>query len=114
MKKSYVVIALLVVVVIGFLVFNSQNDKKPSRDIDVNYYYNPGCPHCRHFMPVWKDFVSSGGANFIETNCSENPEKCKAVRGVPWVVFSKNGGNKIPFTGSRDKASLQSFLNAIN
>jgi len=121
MKKYYIAVAVLVVV-LGLMYLQCSTSKSVSssgggnggNSVDVTYYYNPGCPHCKNFMPVWKDFTSSGGANFTEINCSANPEKCQGVRGVPWVVFSKAGGAPVPFTGSRDKQSLQGFLNTMN
>lgn len=114
MKRYYTAIAVLVVV-LGLLYYRcAPSSGGSSSDVQVTYYYNPGCPHCRNFMPAWKDFVSSGGANFTEINCSSNPERCKDVRGVPWVMFTKPGGAGVPFTGNRDKQTLQSFLNTMN
>ena len=116
MKKYYIVVAVLIVI-LGFMYFqctSGATSGSSNERVGVTYYFNPGCPHCKNFMPVWKDFVSSGGANFTEINCSTNPERCQGVKGVPWVVFSKDGGSSIPFTGSRDKASLQGFLNTMN
>lgn len=117
MKKYYIAIAVLVVI-IGLIYCQSLSGETTTsgskNNIDVTYYFNPGCPHCRNFMPAWKDFSSSGGANFKEINCATNPEQCQGVRGVPWVVFSKQGGTPVPFTGNRDKQSLQAFLNNMS
>lgn len=124
MKKYYVVIAVLIGI-LGLMYFqcsssssssNVSSDPSTSKSgVNVTYYFNPGCPHCRNFIPTWKEFVVDGGANFTEINCSTNPEKCRGVRGVPWIVFSKGEGSPaIPFTGNRDKQSLRAFLNTMN
>ena len=115
MKKYYIAVIVLVVI-LGLMYFQCSNNSggNDQSNVDVTYYFNPGCPHCKNFMPAWKNFVSSGGANFTEINCSSNPERCQGVRGVPWVVFNKKGGSPVPFTGNRDTASLQSFLNTMN
>lgn len=119
MKKYYIMIVVLLAI-FGLIYFkclskySEENScSRSGNNVDVTYYFNPGCPHCRNFTPVWKDFVSEGGANFREINCAANPDKCMNVRGVPWVVFSRNGEH-IPFTGNRNKQSLQAFLNTIN
>jgi len=85
-----------------------------SGGVTVTYYFNPGCPHCRNFTPIWKEFVAQGGAVFKEINCAENPSQCQGVRGVPWVVFSKNGSQGTPYSGPRDKASLCAFLKQMS
>lgn len=115
MKKVYIAIAILLLV-LGLMYLScskgmlSGDSFSSGSGTTVTYFYNPGCPHCRNFMPAWKDFTASGGANFVEINCSSDPAKCSDVRGVPWVVFSKSGSNPVPFTGSRDTKTLQEFL----
>lgn len=116
MKKYYIAVTVLVVI-LGLMYFRCSSGGSmggSNSGVDVTYYFNPGCPHCKNFMPAWKDFVSSGGANFTEINCATNPERCQGVKGVPWVVFSKPGGTPVQFTGNRDKQSLQGFLNTMN
>lgn len=113
MYRYYFAVAFLIVV-LSYMFFRCSSQREASKnDVEVTYYFNPGCPHCRNFMPVWKDFVSGGGANFVEINCSSNPERCAGVRGVPWVVFSKSGGTPAQFTGPRDKKSLDGFLKSM-
>jgi len=120
MKRVLILVAVLIVIV-AFCLYNSSESKKLNdstthiqpyvEDIQVSYYFNPGCHHCRSFNPVWKDFSSSTRcASFREVNCSTNPQLCGGVSGVPFIVFSKRGQPPVPFTGPRDKKSLQEFL----
>ena len=117
MENYYIAIAILIVIIVlmySMCLSSSKTFEKSKSNVDVTYYFNPGCPHCRNFTPVWKDFSSGGGANFTEINCATNPGMCGNVRGVPWVVFSKKGLSPVPYTGNRDKSSLKEFLNAMN
>jgi hypothetical protein len=135
-KKKYLVAVVIVAAVLGLLYYiqyvkpknscsgaclagvgaspPSQPSPPPSDGgVTVTYYYNPGCPHCRNFMGTWKDFSSGGGANFQEVNCAQNPSMCQNVRGVPFIVFSKDGVS-IPYMGQRDMQSLQNVLNSMS
>jgi thiol-disulfide isomerase/thioredoxin len=93
---------------------SSGGDMTGGSGVSVTYYFNPGCPHCRTFNSVWKDFTASGGANFIEINCSDSPDMCQGVTGVPTVVFSKPGSPPVTYSGNRDKDSLVAFLAGMN
>jgi thiol-disulfide isomerase/thioredoxin len=123
MKRVTILVVILIVIML-FCLYKSSESRKlncsPRRiepyhpyeqDVQVSYYFNPGCHHCRAFNPVWKDFsTSTGSASFREVNCSANPELCGGINAVPFVVFSRRGHPPVPFTGSRDKKSLEKFL----
>ena len=52
-------------------------------DKGIVLYSNPGCPHCKAQKQDFEDAVQY--LNIIE--CSQNPEKCSQLRGVPaWEI----------------------------
>ena len=93
------------------MVFYMQRNKR-KRNLKITYYYSHGCHHCRHFMPVWNDFIDSDttkGATCEKVDCSENPERCSDITGVPHIVFSDDKHSSV-YRGKRDPENLSMFL----
>ena len=121
MKKYYIGCAVLIAILL-LLNYRCSSSKLKGGDSSlssgdsfqktVTLYFNPSCPHCVHFMPVWKDFMAGGGANFVTINCSENQSACTGVTGVPSIVFSK-GNQQVPFNGGRNTSELRDFLSSF-
>lgn len=106
MKK--VIVAILLVSVLAFFLLKCRSSGD-EYDISVKYYYNPGCPHCRNFMPAWNSFAN-GKRGVEKIDCSQNPQLCSGVKGVPHVVFSDKLTNVV-YTGNRTPEDLTSFFN---
>lgn len=111
MKKLILVIVVFILIAIIFYSCDNQS----TTGLRVKYFYNPGCPHCRNFMPAWQTFSSriKGNADVQSINCAENPALCKGVTGVPHVVFSDDHNNVV-YSGKRTPDDLQNFFDFFN
>lgn len=77
--------------------------------VTVTYYYSPGCGHCTHFMPEWEKFNAKHNSPLMKkVNCMEQPDLCENIRGVPHVIFSKNGKDTV-YSGARTADALDGF-----
>ncbi len=120
--KKYLNIALIcaIIVLLAILFYNNYwcdgTKEKLSniREKTVTLFYSPGCGHCTHFMPVWKEFSKKydSDANFSTINCNENQKLCENVKGVPTIIFSKSN-KKVDYSGERTLSSLVSFLQSF-
>ncbi|CAI2383689.1 unnamed protein product [Moneuplotes crassus] len=58
-------------------------------------FFNPRCPHCRKFAPIWEDAsdnLDQEGLNFGELDCSRYKPVCDRfnIWGVPTVMVFKD------------------------
>lgn len=107
MKNYIVYIAIVLAILVLYCSYRCMSGHR----VKVKYYYSPGCPHCRNFMPAWSQFASkaSGKADIQEVNCATNPSMCAGIRGVPHVVFSTDK-SEVVYPGDRTTDGLYSFL----
>jgi thiol-disulfide isomerase/thioredoxin len=109
-----VVFFALTVLFVLLMTRSSRADKmRKQRMMNMKYYYTPRCHHCRHFSPVWDEFVSkvSDKAVCEKIDCSENPELCRDIVGVPHIVASSPMRNTSSvYNGDRNLNGLVSFL----
>jgi len=93
------------------LIMRLRRNGSRKKNMHVKYYYSPGCHHCRHFMPVWKEFLSGveDKATCETINCAETPELCTDITGVPHVTFSSNEKKSV-YRGNRTPVDLMNFF----
>ena len=105
-KYGLIAAALCVLLLIAYWLYRCNKSK-----IKIKYYFSPGCPHCRNFMPAWDQFASkaSGMAEVEKVNCAVDSSACAGIRGVPHVVFSSDK-SEIVYPGERTPDALYNFL----
>jgi len=73
-------------------------------------YHANWCGHCKHFLPVWKQFVEKHPEiNTEDIECS-NDSKCANIEGFPTVILFK-GDQQIQYNGERTIDALYNFVN---
>ena len=118
MKTSTILILVTILLSCIVLVMcGCRKDSTPShqsssgkKSVHVKYFYSPYCPHCRNFMGAWDDFTKSqNDFSFEKIDCSTRPDECRGIRGVPHVLFVKDGKEEV-YSGDRSVQSLREFL----
>lgn len=73
-------------------------------------FYSPSCPHCTRMQSAWEELKSSK-VQVGQVDCTQNTDACKrfGVRGVPSLALV-SGGKLYRYSGQRDVASMQAFM----
>lgn len=107
-----VLIVIFICLLIYYIFFNNKDEMYHAvSSVNIEYFFNPSCPHCRHFTPVWEEFIGKVGNTLVskKINCGENQELCSEVRGVPFILFSK-GEKRESYNGERTVEAMMEFL----
>ena len=90
---------------------NTQDDIGYSKKTLVLYHAD-WCGHCKHFLPVWKKFVSQYPnikTDSIECSNEANKAKCANIEGFPTVLLYVDG-KPIQYNGDRTIDGLYNFV----
>lgn len=91
------------------------------KQIKLMLFYNPECPYCKEFMPIWSQIINELPNTILyeEINTSKDIEKKKSIEykiiSVPTIILVINN-NKIKYEGNRSYKDIERFLkeNDIN
>ncbi|KAJ3162751.1 hypothetical protein HDU86_003724 [Geranomyces michiganensis] len=96
--------------------------KTISTDARLVFFGSNYCPHCRVFTPVWLEAQKRSDAldnkfHLDKVECSgraENEDLCtdQNITGYPTVKLFLNGEYKEEFTGQRDIATLNAYIDS--
>ena len=134
MKSFMIIVSLLFLIMVvvemsGYLKegFTSitpselQNNLGSSGEKRLILFYADWCPHCTSFKPTWEEVKNSTGSNKmlaidVGDKSSESSKLMEEynVNGFPTVILVENtdSGKKIEvYEGSRDKTSLETYVN---
>ena len=83
----------------------------------VVYLYADWCPPCRKLAPVVEDLQAewAGRVRFFKVNVDESPDLAYqlGVRGIPTLVYFRDGGEVNRTTGFLSKQQLSGQLEAL-
>ena len=113
------VVLLLLLVVFSLKFMNNKKEKFTDKEVEVHYYYMPGCRYCKQFDPEWTKFEKScknknikaykkdGTSKEYETEVSE-----RSVSGFPTIIVSVNGEDSV-YEGERTEKNLLEYIDRI-
>jgi thiol-disulfide isomerase/thioredoxin len=88
--------------------------------VDIYFFYTTWCPHCKHAMPVWKQFknemtdatVKGNKLNFFEVDCDKEKQLADKfnVKGYPTIKLVK-GNQVIEYDAKPNVDTLREFIN---
>jgi thioredoxin len=76
-------------------------------------FWAPWCGPCKIMAPVFEEAAKShGGVTFAKVNVDENGEIAQqlGIRGIPTIVFFRNGQEVTRVTGAMNKGQLEAKL----
>lgn len=73
------------------------------------------CGPCKSFGPILQDLAKTQQLNLIKINIDEDSELASEynIRGIPTVLFFKNGELKETSTGNIPKSKLMSIIEIL-
>ena len=108
-KVSYVIIIILLLLV-GFNL--CKNKEELFSEPEFIIYTSKGCGHCDKLKSYWTDIeneIKKTNSTLINIECSEEPEKCNGVVGVPTMIL-KQGDSEIEYSGDRSPEDIRKFI----
>ena len=86
-----------------------------TRDAWFIEFYNPRCPHCKKFHPVWEqiadDYTGKEDINFGSLDCSQHKPVCDRfnIWGVPTLLVFKDN-YALEYQNSNDYDRVTEFI----
>ncbi|TRY71848.1 hypothetical protein TCAL_05412 [Tigriopus californicus] len=84
-------------------------------------YFAPWCGHCKRLAPTWdelaKKYEGKAGIKVAKVDCTsndnQNKELCndQGVNGFPTLIIHKDGQKVAEYSGKRELADLEKFVN---
>lgn len=126
-NKLYFAIAVLLIAVFGGVLFFNVKlvEEKFSSPGTLTLFYNPTCPHCVDFLPIWDGDATDPSSLKFELNKQNiqvNLKKVnvadaanskiaveKGIEGVPTLIFTKDGKD-IEFKNERTPSNIAVFV----
>lgn len=94
--------------------FNEQVER--SSTLTIVDFWGEECAPCRALAPVLEQLAVENGANVCigKLKVEDNPKTATkyGVRGMPTMLFLKNGEMKEMLVGFRNKAAIQKVIDA--
>ena len=91
---------------------NQNNNIKVKNNKKIVLYHAEWCGHCKHFLPIWKQFVKQYPeitTEDIECSNDANKNKCANIEGFPTVILFKDG-QQTQYNGERTIDGLYNFV----
>lgn len=92
----------------------------PTKTVDIYFFYTTWCPHCKHAMPVWKQFknemkdqvIKGRHINFFEVDCDKEKQLADKfnVKGYPTIKLVKDN-QVIEYDAKPNIDTLREFIN---
>jgi len=94
--------------------FSEQVERSPT--LTIVDFWGEGCAPCRALAPVLEQLAAENGSSVrvVKLKVEDSPKTATryGVRGVPTMLFLKNGETKEMLVGFRNKAAIQKVIDA--
>jgi glutaredoxin len=103
-KRIYILLALLVIVIAGFIIWGIRQPSAPQSDII--YYYGKDCPHCQNVSKFLDDNKIAEKVQFEKKEVESNMQNALEMqkRAGECQIDTKNLG--VPFVWARGKCFI--------